>query len=88
MKIRVIELNKSVAVVYPAPKSRKKGETEEAWLDRVFAKAMQGKYKGFPYKDMDSSELPTRDKRSAWEMKDGKVVVNKSIVIDLNYERA
>ena len=38
-KIRVVyKPDKTVAIIYPAPKSRKSDETEEQWLERVFSK--------------------------------------------------
>lgn len=68
-KVRcVYKPDKSVAIIYPAPKSKRKDETEEKWLERVFGKAMQGELKDLPYDDVDESELPqSREDRNAWE---------------------
>jgi len=75
MKVRVLyKADKSVSVIHPVPKSRKKGETEEDWLKRVFAKSTP---EGATYDDIDESELPDRATRMAWEGTLGKgVVVN------------
>ncbi|MBA7648202.1 hypothetical protein ES703_55985 [subsurface metagenome] len=74
MKVRVIyKPDKTVAVIHPAPKSKRKDETEEEWLERVFTKAMQGELKDLSYDDIDSSELPSsREDRNAWEGEKGK----------------
>ena len=73
MKVRIIyKADKSVAVIHPAPKSRRPDETEEQWLERVFNKAMQGELKGLPYKDIEDTELPSREDRNAWEWDDTK----------------
>jgi len=76
MKVRVISNpDKSVIVIHPAPKSKRLDETEDKWLERVFSKATP---EGLPYKDIDSSELPTREDRNAWEYDiiDKKIKVN------------
>lgn len=68
MKVRIVKkLDGSVAIIYPAPKSKRYNEIEEQWLNRVFTKTMQGKLKGLPYYDADLSELPSREDRNAWE---------------------
>ena len=74
MKVRVVyKPDKSVSVIHPAPKSKRKDETEKKWLERVFNKSMQGELKGLPYDDMDSSKLPqSREDRNAWEGEKGK----------------
>ncbi len=89
--IRVVyKPDKSVAVIHPAPKSRRPDETEEQWLKRVFDKTMQPQYDkqgqqinplyGLPYKDVEDTELPqTREDRNAWEWNKTKkkVVINQ-----------
>ena len=54
-----------VSVIYPAPQSQRKSETETAWLQRVFAKATP---KGVEYKDIDTDVDPLPDKkhRTCW----------------------
>lgn len=75
--------DKSVAVIHPAPQSKRPKETEEEWLERVFTKAMQPQYNkegqqvnplyGLPYDDIDKSQLPqSREDRDAWEGEKGK----------------
>ncbi len=66
MKVRVIyNADKTVSVIHPAPKSRRKGETEAQWLGRVFDKATPSRAE---YDDIEASELPpARDDRGAWE---------------------
>jgi len=74
MKVRVVyQPNGKVAVIHPAPKSRRPDESENEWLERVFDRAMQGDLKGLPYDDIDVSSLPqTREDRNAWEGEKGK----------------
>lgn len=76
-KIRVLrKLDGSVAIIHPQPKSKGSDETENQWLERVFAKANS---ENLPYKDIDSSELPQdREERNAWKWDDAK----EGIVID------
>jgi len=76
-KVRVIyKSNGGVSVIHPAPKSRRKDESEEQWLERVFAKATPV---GAEYDDIDSSELPqNREDRGAWEGAKGQgVIINQ-----------
>ena len=76
-KVRVLKRNDGgVSVVYPISKSKRPGETEEQWLERVFAKANPN---NLPYVDIDQSELPQdREDRNAWELddKEKKVKIN------------
>lgn len=69
MKVRVIyKPDKSVSIIYPAPKSKRPNETEKQWLKRVFTKSMQSNLQGLPYDDIDASELPqSREDRDAWK---------------------
>lgn len=82
MKCRVVyKLDDSVSVIHAAPKSRRADETEAAWLERAFAKAMSGSLQGLPYDDVDSATLPTREHRDAWEGKQGEgISVNQAKV--------
>ncbi len=79
--VRVVQKSDgSVAIIYPAPNSKRNTETEEQWLERVFAEIMQGRLKGLPYYDIDSSELlQTRKDRNSWEFDEveKKVKVNQ-----------
>jgi hypothetical protein len=74
MKVRAVYKDDgTVTIITPAPKSRKKGESEKVWLSRVFEKAMTGSLAAFPYDDIESNELPQTD-RSAWTGEKGKGV--------------
>ena len=88
-KVRVFyRLDGGVSIFHPAPKSKRPDETEDAWFERVSAKAMrpnvyddEGKlldgspYHGLPYDDVDVSTLPAdRSTRDAWEGEKGKGV--------------
>ena len=53
----------AISVIHPAPKSKLPSETEGEWLKRVLDEARPN---GVNYKDMDSSQLPSRDNRSEW----------------------
>lgn len=76
MKVRVVyKEDKTVAVIYPAPKSRQPEETEEEWLERVFARAIKQdkELEGQPFDDIDPSELPQdRTYRDLWRGEKGK----------------
>ena len=76
MKCRVVKTKNGVMVIYPAPKSRLPGESEEVWYARIMEKDTP---KGAVYEDIDSSELPPRDERDAWEFDTAtkKVKINK-----------
>ena len=91
-KVRIVHKpDKSVAIIYPAPKSRRKDETEQQWLERVFVKAMIPHFIGFPYDDIDSSELPqTREYRNAWEFDnvEKKVKINQVKKDAIDVEKA
>lgn len=71
--IRVVHMaDGEVAVIHPAPKSRRPEETKEEWLARVFAKAMTADdMVGRPYEDLKTEDLPDRKLRKAWVKKDG-----------------
>lgn len=90
-KVRVVyKLDKSVSIIHPAPKSKRKDETEEEWLERVFNKAQQGELKGLPYDDIDDSELPqSREDRNAWEGEKGRgVYINREKADQLTVEKS
>ncbi len=76
-KVRIISHSDGgIAIIHPAPKSRRENEGEEEWLRRVFDKATPD---GASYEDIDESEIPaTREDRDAWELKDGKIEVNQA----------
>jgi len=76
IKVRVVyKPDKSISVIYPVPGSRKPGETEAQWLQRVFDETMSGELSNLPYDDMDDSQLPaTRIDRDAWEGEKGRPI--------------
>jgi len=92
MKCRILYFpNKSIKIIHPVPKSQRPGETEDAWLNRVFGKAMSHAGGYSDYEDVDTSVLPkTREHRGAWEKeKGGSLVINetkKQAVIDVREE--
>ena len=71
MKVRVLyNLDKSISVIYSAPKGRFPNELEEDWLRRVFDQSTPS---GTDYEDIDSSELPqSRKDREFWRGEKGK----------------
>jgi len=86
-KVRVIyKPDGSVGIIHPAPKSRRKGETEKEWLKRVFDKATP---KGVEYEDIDKSKLPkSREDREAWQGEKGKgIFVNQTKAQQLRKEK-
>lgn len=86
-KVRVIyKPDGAVAIVHPAPKSKRSDETEDEWLERVFSKATPD---GVEYDDIDKSELPqNREDRDAWEGEKGKgVTVNQVKAIEIKNEK-
>ena len=59
-----------VSVITPAPKSRRKDETEAEWLKRVFDKATP---EGVEYEDVSKDKIQQdRAFRDAWIGKKGK----------------
>jgi hypothetical protein len=58
--------DKSVAVLYWAPKSKLSQENAFAKMAREVGLA------GLEHEDIDSSELPSREYRNAWEKEKGK----------------
>jgi hypothetical protein len=69
MKRIIYREDGGVSVIYPAPKSRRKDETETEWLERVFAKATP---EGAIYDDVEDSAIPqNRDDRVAWKGEKG-----------------
>lgn len=86
MKVRVLyNPDKSVSIIYPVPKSRRINETEEEWLERVFSKANPNK---LPYDDLDSSALPSREFRCAWEGEKGKhIIINQDKIQETEREK-
>lgn len=74
MKVRILyKSDGSVAVIYPAPKSRRENESEVQWLKRIFDKVTPPNTE---YEDVDASQLPkSREDREAWTGKKGSGVV-------------
>ncbi len=85
--VRVIynKKNKNVSIITPCIQSKKKDETEQQWLDRVFNKYVPQE-EDIEYEDMDSSELPSTD-RNAWEGEKGVgVYINQTKLATLKKE--
>ena len=60
-----------VAIVMPAPKSRREGETEAKWLKRTYEKTSVHK-EGLLFDDIDTDDLPQdRSTRDKWRKKTG-----------------
>lgn len=81
MKVRAIFRNDGgVSIIRPATKSRKKDESEAAWLKRVFERCTkEAGLEGFPFEDIDSKDLPSRDDRKYWTKKtSGGIKVDSS----------
>lgn len=75
--VRVFErADGGVSFTRPVRK-RRPGESQRAYYDEVFGKAVRNdrKLRGRPYVDLDDSELPDREHRDRWRLVDGKVVV-------------
>ena len=85
MKVRILyQEDGTVSIIHPAPKSRRKDESESDWLKRVFDKATP---EGVEYEDVNKSTLPqSREFRSAWTGKKGKGIridkVKKQEIMD------
>lgn len=79
MKVRkLFNTDGTVAVIHPAPKSKKPWETEEQWLERVFIKANPN---NLEYEDTDDSILPSRRFRDAWDRNGVNLNRAKDIVL-------
>ena len=82
-KVRVIyKPDNTIAIIHPAPKSRRYDESEVAWYNRVFSDAMNRdpNLTGLPYDDIPITKLPkSREARNAWEKDStGGIKVNKT----------
>ena len=55
-----------ISIVIPAPKSRRKNESEQKWLDRIFNKMTPINIIGFKDIDEKINPLPNRRFRNAW----------------------
>jgi len=82
--------DKSVAVIYPAPKSQRPNESDEDFLRRVYNRAVVNdpSLRGLAYEIVDASSLPSREFRDAWEGSPGKgIKVNQKKVQKIKLER-
>lgn len=80
MHCRVYErADGTVAVVNPAPKSRRPDESEADWYARTMARAEEAtpELQGRPFVDCEAADLPPRETRARWRLRDGKVRVEK-----------
>ena len=70
MKRILYNVDGTISVIHPAPKSKRKDETEAEWLKRVFDKATP---EGAEYEDVGKDKIPkSREFRGAWTGKKGK----------------
>jgi len=66
MKNRILyKADETVAIIIPAPKSKRENETENEWLERVFTKASKN-ITYIEFEDVEESALPSREHRNAW----------------------
>jgi len=70
MKVRIFKRpDNKISIIHPAPKSRRKKETESEWLERVFEKVTPD---NAIYIDIDEQYIPSdRTFRNAWEYDQG-----------------
>ncbi len=75
------ETDGQVRVVIPAPKSKKKNETEDEWLKRVYEKTELHK-RGLLFDDVEVTDLPQdRTKRRRWRGTPGNgVIVDDTLI--------
>ena len=76
-KCRVVKKpDGSLTIIRPSPNSRREGEGEVEWLDRIFTAHMEARgMDGFPFVDMDVSQLPaTRINRNKWRLDANRIV--------------
>ena len=84
MRRIIYNLDGTISVIHPAPKSRQKDETEAEWLKRVFDKATP---EGVEYEDVKKEEIPQdREFRNAWTGKKARGIsidkVKKQEIVD------
>lgn len=86
--IVVYKPDKSVAVIHPAYKAQKQGESETDFLERVRNDNLE--LKDLPFDMVDKTEIPqTREDRQAWEGEKGKgIKVNQQKANDLKQAKA
>lgn len=88
--IVIYNSDKTVSVIYPAPKAQKPKETEKEFLQRVYNRTVtnDSSLRGLPYEIVDVSRLPSREFRDAWEGAPGKAItVNKEKAEKIKRER-
>ncbi len=82
-----------ISVIIPAPKSKREGEGERDWLDRVVGKTVAEHHKRGEFAEMlpecDAADLPSREYRDAWRANaDGSIRVDEQIKQQIITERA
>ena len=88
--IVIYNADKTVSIIYPAPKAQKPKETEKDFLQRVYNRSVMNdaSLRGMPYEIVDTSRLPSREFRDAWEGSPGKgITLNKEKSEKIKLER-
>ncbi len=84
-RCRIFDTGNGLRIVYPNYRHKDPNESEQTFLDRVYARAAQAVpgLAGLPTKDMDNSELPiSREKRHAWRLNSQEKVIVDPVVPD------
>lgn len=91
MKVRILKKNDgTLSVVHPIPSSRRKGESEEIWLKRVFDKATPEETE---YEDIEKDKIPNNKRfRKAWKFDVDKVDIDipkakEQLLVELRIKR-
>ena len=91
---KVYNIDGTIIVIHPAPKSRMKFESENDWLNRIFTRIMEKSPDliGRDFDDVDSTTLPSREFRNAWRGSKGQPIridaiekakiINEKLIID------
>ena len=90
MKVRIVyKSDKTIAIIRPAPKSKRRDESIEQWIERVLSKGMQGELEGLLYDDINISDLPQdRKDRNAWRGEKGQDIwIDQNVVQQLQTEK-
>ena len=90
MRCRVVQkLDQTLVVIHPAPNAQRGGESVLEFEARVFQETMaKNGWAGFPFVDLDPTQLPSRTQRHKWRLQGGQVLVDMTVPDPPNPQQA
>ena len=81
MRCRVVQKpDQTLVVIHPAPNAQRVGESVLEFEARVFQETMaENGWAGFPFVDLDPTQLPSRTQRHKWRLQGGQVRIDPSV---------